>query len=80
MDTYSLMREFADSWALLALFIIFILVVLWAFRPGSRKLHDEIADTVFRNEDKPLPIDPLPIDPLPIDDKPAPIVAKDKEA
>jgi cytochrome c oxidase cbb3-type subunit 4 len=70
MDTYSLMREFADSWALLALFCIFIFVVLFAFRPGSRQLHDQIADTVFRNEDKPLPLA----------DKPAPIVAKDKEA
>jgi cytochrome c oxidase cbb3-type subunit 4 len=56
MDTYSLMREFADSWALLALFSIFALIVLWAFRPGSRKIHDDIANTVFRNEDKPAPL------------------------
>lgn len=55
MDTYSAMREFADSWALLALFSIFILVVIWAFRPGSRKVHEDIANTVFRNEDKPAP-------------------------
>jgi cytochrome c oxidase cbb3-type subunit 4 len=55
MDTYSIMREFADSWALLALFAIFIFVVFWAFRPGSRAMHDEIAHSVFRNEDKPLP-------------------------
>jgi cytochrome c oxidase cbb3-type subunit IV len=56
MDTYSILREFADSWALLALFGIFIFVVIWAFRPGSRAMHDEIAHSVFRNEDKPLPI------------------------
>jgi cytochrome c oxidase cbb3-type subunit 4 len=55
MDTYSLMREFADSWALLALFTMFICVVLWAFRPGSRALHDEIAKSVFRNDDQPAP-------------------------
>ncbi len=55
MDTYSLMREFADSWALLALFVIFLGVVFWAFRPGSGKLHDDIAHVVFRHEDKPAP-------------------------
>lgn len=56
MDTYSIMREFADSWALLALFAIFIFVVIWAFRPGSRDLHNDIAHSVFRNDDKPAPL------------------------
>lgn len=56
MDTYSIMREFADSWALLALFAIFIFVVIWAFRPGSRQVHSDIANVVFRNEDKPAPL------------------------
>lgn len=36
MDTYSLLREFADSWMLLALFAFFIGVVIWVMRPGSR--------------------------------------------
>ncbi|WP_413868523.1 cbb3-type cytochrome c oxidase subunit 3 [Albidovulum sp.] len=53
MDLYSLLREFADSWALLALFLVFITVVVWAFRPGSRRVHDEIATIPFRHEDKP---------------------------
>lgn len=53
MDLYSLLREFADSWALLALFLVFIAVVAWAFRPGSRRVHDEIANIPFRHEDKP---------------------------
>jgi cytochrome c oxidase cbb3-type subunit 4 len=55
MDTYSLMREFADSWALLALFVIFLGVVVWAFRPGSRAVHDDIAKSIFRNDQKPAP-------------------------
>ena len=55
MDTYSLMREFADSWALLALFVVFLGVVLWAFRPGSRAVHDDIAQSIFRNDLKPAP-------------------------
>jgi cytochrome c oxidase cbb3-type subunit 4 len=55
MDTYSLMREFADSWALLALFVIFLGVVFWAFRPGSRAVHDDIAKSILRNDSKPAP-------------------------
>lgn len=53
MDLYSLLREFADSWVLLALFLVFLGVVLWAFRPGSRRVHEDIAMIPFRNEDKP---------------------------
>lgn len=53
MDFYSLLREFADSWALLALLLVFLGVVAWAFRPGSRQLHDEAASVPFRNEKRP---------------------------
>ncbi len=53
MDTYSLMRHFADSWGMLGIFAVFVFVVLWAFRPGSRPVHDDIANIPFRNEDKP---------------------------
>lgn len=55
MDTYSLLRQIADSWALLALFMIFIGVVLFAFRPGSKDIHRDAADVPFRHEDKPAP-------------------------
>jgi len=53
MDLYSLFREFADSWVLLALFGVFAAVVIWAFRPGSRTIHDDVANIPFRNEDRP---------------------------
>jgi cytochrome c oxidase cbb3-type subunit 4 len=56
MDTYSLLREFADSWALLALFGIFVFVILWSWRPGSRALHDDAADVPFRHDDRPAPL------------------------
>lgn len=61
MDIYSLLREFADSWALLALFGLFLAAILWAFRPGSRAMHDDISQIPFRHEDKPAPEgDPSP--------------------
>ena len=53
MDTYSLLREIADSWVLLALFLFFIGVVVWAIRPGSRAIHKDTANIPFRHEDKP---------------------------
>ncbi|MEZ5911706.1 MAG: cbb3-type cytochrome c oxidase subunit 3 [Paracoccaceae bacterium] len=53
METYSLLREFADSWVLLLLTVFFVGVIAWAFRPGSRRTHDDAASAIFRNEDKP---------------------------
>ena len=53
MDTYSLLREFADSWMLLTLFLFFGGVVFWVFRPGSSKTYEDTADIPFRHADKP---------------------------
>ena len=53
MEHYSFLREFADSWALLVLFVVFFGVIVWAFRPGSRDVHRDIAGIPFRHEDKP---------------------------
>ena len=35
METYSLLREFADSWVLLAMFCFFIGAAIWAFLPSQ---------------------------------------------
>lgn len=53
METYSILRQFADSWAMLFLFLFFLGVIVWAFRPGSHEIHDDTANMIFRNEDKP---------------------------
>jgi cytochrome c oxidase cbb3-type subunit 4 len=50
MDTYAMLREFAASWALLAMFLFFIGVVIWTFRPGSRDKHKDIANIPLRND------------------------------
>lgn len=59
METYSLLREFADSWALLFLFLVFVGVFAWVWRPGSRRLHDEAASLIFQHEMKPADADPV---------------------
>jgi len=53
MDTYSILREIADSWVLLAMLLFFVGVILFTLRPGSKAVHDDIAQIPFRNEDRP---------------------------
>jgi len=53
METYSFLRQFADSWMLLAMTLVFVGIIVWAFRPGSRKTHEVAATAIFRNEDRP---------------------------
>ena len=55
METYSLLREFADSWMLLLLFTVFVGVFAWAFRPGSRAIHRDTANIPFRHDERPAP-------------------------
>ncbi len=53
MKTYSTLREFADSWMLLVLFVIFVGIVIWVFRPSAKKTYEDTAEIPFRHEDKP---------------------------
>lgn len=53
METYSFLREFADSWMLLFLFVFFLAIVFWVFRPGASKEYKDTANIPFRHEDKP---------------------------
>ena len=53
METYSFLRGLADSWALLLLVLFFVGVILFVFRPGSRKTHRDAAESIFRNETRP---------------------------
>ncbi len=55
MEEYTLLRQIADSWGLLVMFVFFIGIIAWAFRPGSRSEHDNAASIPLRNEDAPAP-------------------------
>lgn len=52
-DTYTVLRHFADSWFLLAMFGFFASCILWAFRPGSRQLHAAAAASILREDAAP---------------------------
>lgn len=48
---YSFFRQFADSWGLLYLVVLFVGIVLFTFRPGSKKIAEETSRIPF-SEDK----------------------------
>ena len=50
METYTALRQFADSWALLAMTIFFVGVVIFAFRPGSRSHADNAARIPLKDD------------------------------
>lgn len=61
MELYTLLRQFADSWMLLALTTFYVGVFFWVIRPGSNKVHDEIKQIPLRDENADFPdhiIDP----------------------
>ncbi len=62
MDRYSFLRQLADSWVLLILVLIFVGVIAFVWRPGSRRIQQDAAESIFRNETKPAPEEPSPTD------------------
>lgn len=61
METYSFLRQLADSWFLLAMTLGFLGICIWAFRPGARATHQEVATSIFRNDDHPAEDHPAQI-------------------
>ena len=48
METYTFLRELADSWVLLAMTLFYIGVCLRVFLPSRRAANAEAADIPFR--------------------------------
>ena len=44
------MRQFADSWALAAMAVFFVGVMIFAFRPGSRQLARDAAQIPLQDD------------------------------
>jgi cytochrome c oxidase cbb3-type subunit 4 len=45
---YQAMRTFADSWGLLFMFLVFVLVIWLAMRPSAKKAHEDAANIPFK--------------------------------
>jgi cytochrome c oxidase cbb3-type subunit 4 len=56
MEHYTFLRQLADSWGLLLMALLFLGVCIFVFRPGSRKLQDEAANSIFRDDRHPAPV------------------------
>lgn len=70
-DTYTVLRHFADSWWLLGMLTFFLGAVAFAFRPGTKALHKDIAGIPLRDDDLSRLEEDAPL--------PAPVADADKE-
>ena len=52
MSTYEIMRHFADSWGLLVLTLVFLFVVAFVFRAGSRAQYERAARIPLDDDSK----------------------------
>ena len=50
METYSLLREFADSWFLIAMFAFFLGASIFAFWPSLKSARDDAASIPLRDD------------------------------
>ncbi|MGJ8546854.1 MAG: cbb3-type cytochrome c oxidase subunit 3 [Sulfitobacter sp.] len=50
MDTYSLLRQIADSWVLLAMFCFFVGAGIWAFLPSQKAAREDARMIPLRND------------------------------
>jgi cytochrome c oxidase cbb3-type subunit 4 len=50
METYTFLRELADSWVLVAMFAFLIGAYIWAFLPSQRGAREDASLIPFRNE------------------------------
>ena len=52
---YHWLREFADSWGLVFMGLVFVVLIGWTFRRGARVDHRHAANSIFdgqRNRDR----------------------------
>ena len=50
METYTFLRELADSWVMLGIFGFFIGAAIWAFLPSQNSARKDASMIPFRNE------------------------------
>ncbi len=48
--SYEGFRQFADSWGLIYLFVVFLSVVVMVLLPGAKKKADDASSIPFRND------------------------------
>lgn len=51
--SYDAFRHFADSYALGAMVVVYLICTGWAFLPGSRRSNDAAANMIFAEDGEP---------------------------
>jgi len=52
-DTYTFLQVLARSWGMVFMLLVFVGVIVFTLRPGSRAVHRDIANIPFRHDDRP---------------------------
>ncbi|MEE1877084.1 cbb3-type cytochrome oxidase subunit 3 [Altererythrobacter litoralis] len=51
MSDYNTWRHFADSYGLLTMMVLFLVLCAWLFRPGAKHRNDEAAHSILKDHD-----------------------------
>jgi cytochrome c oxidase cbb3-type subunit 4 len=51
--SYNDLRHFADSYGLGVMVAVYLVLVIWAIRPGARQHHDRAANLIFADDGEP---------------------------
>lgn len=47
---YETLRQIADSWVLVVMGAVFLVLAAWPFLPGSKRRNHEAATMIFKDE------------------------------
>jgi cytochrome c oxidase cbb3-type subunit 4 len=47
---YDNLRHLADSWGLIVMLAVFVVLCAWPFRPGARARNRAAAEAIFKDE------------------------------
>lgn len=50
-STYDNLRHLADSWGLVAMGVVFLVLVAWPFRPSARRRNQNAATMIFEDDE-----------------------------
>ena len=50
MSFYETLRHFADSYGLVVIFSLYLILCLWHFRPGARRHVDAAKHSIFKDD------------------------------
>lgn len=50
MSFYETLRHFADSYGLVVIFALYLILCLWHFRPGARRHVEAAKHSIFKDD------------------------------